>query len=157
MKIQFLCIGKENDANLKAAIQDFTTRINRYYPSQWKIIPSLKNTASLSENELKSKEAQLILNCLQKNDYLISLDEKGKMLDSKKLSDFIQTRANESARQLVFLIGGAYGLHDSIVKRSDFIWSLSLLTFPHQLVRLILVEQVYRASTILQNEKYHHE
>lgn len=157
MKIQFLCIGKENDANLTAAIQDFTTRINRYYPSQWKIIPTHKNAASISEHELKLKEAEIILSCIKKEDYLVSLDERGQMLNSKKLADFVQARANASSKQVVFLIGGAYGLHGVVIKRSDFTWSLSPLTFPHQLVRLILAEQIYRACTIIQNEKYHHQ
>jgi len=157
VKIQFLCIGKENDADLKAAIQDFTIRINRYFPSLWKIIPTLRNTASLSENELKLKEADIILSSIKKEDYLVSLDERGKMLNSKTLADFIQTRANASSKQLVFLIGGAYGLHQSVIQRSDFTWSLSPLTFPHQLVRIMLAEQIYRACTIIQNEKYHHQ
>ena len=94
---------------------------------------------------------------LQKEDYLVALDERGKQFDSVQLSQFLQIRGNESTKKLVFLIGGAYGIDEAILKRANQKWSLSLLTFPHQLVRLILAEQVYRACTILRNEKYHHQ
>ena len=88
--------------------------------------------------------------------YLIALDENGKQWNSPELAGFIQQKANESAKNIIFLIGGAYGLHESILKRCNNKWSLSKLVFPHQLVRLILAEQVYRACTIIRNEKYHH-
>ena len=110
----------------------------------------------MSEPELKKAEASLILNSLEKEDFLVVLDEKGKMLSSVQLADFLQLRANESVRNIVFLIGGAYGIDEQVFKRAQLKWSLSDLTFPHQLVRLILAEQVYRACTILRNEKYHH-
>lgn len=156
MKICFHSVGKADEINVKQGIEDFTQRISRYYPCAWKIIAPPKNAASISEKELKEKEAELILGNLRKDDYLIALDERGKMLTSPQLAATIQSRANESVKQLVFIIGGAYGLHESILKRANYSWSLSLLTFPHQLVRLILAEQVYRACTIIRNEKYHH-
>lgn len=156
MKIQLWSIGKENDDYIKNGLQDFTQRIGRYYPVEWKIISPPKNASSLDENILKSKEAVIISGLLKKDDYLVALDERGKMLDSQKLATFIQTRANERVKQLVFLIGGAYGLDETILKRANLAWSLSSLTFPHQLVRLILAEQLYRACTIIRNEKYHH-
>lgn len=156
MKICFHSVGKADEINVKQGIEDFTQRISRYYPCGWKIIAPPKNAASISEKELKEKEAELILGNLRKDDYLIALDERGKMLTSPQLAATIQSRANESVKQLVFIIGGAYGLHESILKRANYSWSLSLLTFPHQLVRLILAEQVYRACTIIRNEKYHH-
>ena len=93
---------------------------------------------------------------LAREDHLVVLDERGKMLDSIQLSEMIQARANESVKNLVFLIGGAFGIDASLMQRANFKWSLSALTFPHQLVRLILSEQLYRACTILRNEKYHH-
>lgn len=111
----------------------------------------------MSEMDLKKKEGQMILAWLNKDDYLVALDEKGKQLDSEGLAGFIQKRSNESIKNLVFLIGGAFGLDDAVLKRANFKWSLSQLTFPHQLVRLILAEQVYRACTIIRNEKYHHK
>lgn len=98
----------------------------------------------------------MLLGWLQKKDYLVALDEKGKQMNSPGLSNFIQVRANESVKNIVFVIGGAFGLDEAVLKRADLKWSLSSLTFPHQLVRLILAEQVYRACTIIRNEKYHH-
>jgi 23S rRNA (pseudouridine1915-N3)-methyltransferase len=98
----------------------------------------------------------MILQWLDKDDYLVALDEKGKQITSEGLAAFIQARANDSCKNLVFLIGGAFGLDEAVIKRADFKWSLSQLVFPHQLVRLILAEQVYRACTILRSEKYHH-
>jgi len=105
---------------------------------------------------LKKKEGEIILDWLNKDDYLVVLDERGKQISSEGLSAFIQSRANESTKHLIFLIGGAYGIDEAVMKRADYKWSLSQLVFPHQLVRLILAEQVYRACTILRNEKYHH-
>ena len=157
MKLSFWSIGKPHDPLLKAAIEEFTSRVNRYYPVKWQIIPPVKNSASLSGIELKKKEAAAVTALLAKDDFLVALDEYGREWNSKQLSEFIQLRANESTRQVVFLIGGAYGLDDSLLKSANFRWSLSPLTFPHHLVRLILAEQVYRACTILRNESYHHE
>ena len=157
MKIQFLAIGKAHEPYVKPGVDDFTRRTGNYYPVAWNILPAPKNAGLLSEQELKKKEADMILDGLGKDDYLVALDERGKQLGSAQLATFIQARANESARQLVFLIGGAYGLHDTVLKKAHYTWSLSQLTFPHQLVRLILAEQVYRACTIQRNEKYHHQ
>ena len=111
----------------------------------------------MSEMDLKKKEGDIILDWIGKEDYLVVLDERGKQLSSEGLANFIQARANTRTKQLVFLIGGAFGIDDAVIKRADFTWSLSPLVFPHQLVRLILAEQVYRACTILKNEKYHHK
>jgi len=110
----------------------------------------------LSENDLKLKEGSMILEWLAPDDYLVALDENGKQVSSEGLANFIQTRSNQSVKKLIFLIGGAYGLDERVLKRANYKWSLSELVFPHQLVRLILAEQVYRACTILRNEKYHH-
>ena len=99
----------------------------------------------------------MILQLLQKEDYLIVLEERGKQLSSEGLASFIQSRANESTKNIVFLVGGAFGVSEAVIQRSNFKWSLSQLVFPHQLVRLILAEQVYRACSILRNEKYHHQ
>jgi 23S rRNA (pseudouridine1915-N3)-methyltransferase len=156
MKICFWTIGKANEAYIKTGVEDFTRRISRFYKVEWTIIPVPKNAANFSEMDLKKKEGETILEWLNKEDYLIVLDERGKQLSSEDLANFIQTRANESKKQIVFLIGGAFGIDEAVLKRADYQWSLSLLVFPHQLVRLILAEQVYRACTILRNEKYHH-
>ncbi len=156
MKFQFWSIGKHHDTYVKPGIEEFTKRITHYYPVAWNIIPSPKNAGMLTENELCRKEGESILNALKDDDYLIALDENGKQFSSEVLAGFIQSRANESVRQIVFLIGGAYGLDPMVLQRADYVWSLSSLVFPHQLVRLILAEQVYRACTIIRNEKYHH-
>lgn len=97
-----------------------------------------------------------MLSALEDSDILVALDEKGKQWYSEDIADFIQQSANQSTRNIIFLIGGAFGLHESILKRANITWSLSNLVFPHQLVRLILAEQIYRACTIIRNEKYHH-
>lgn len=156
MKIQLWSIGKNHESYVQEGIEDFTGRLSKYFPVKWHLIPTPKNAGMLSEMDLKKKEGETILEFLKKDDYLVLLDERGKSLTSEKLADFMQTRANESTKTLVFLIGGAYGVDEAIFKRANFTWSLSHLVFPHQLVRLILAEQLYRACTILRNEKYHH-
>ncbi|MDH7462654.1 23S rRNA (pseudouridine(1915)-N(3))-methyltransferase RlmH [Chitinophagaceae bacterium 26-R-25] len=156
MKLQLWSIGKAHEAYVKMGVEDFTKRINNYFPADWTIVPPLKNAATLSEVDLKRKEGEVILNMLQKDDYLVLLDERGKSFSSEKLAEFVQQRANESTKNVIFLIGGAFGVDEAVSKRANYKWSLSQLVFPHQLVRLILAEQVYRACTILRNEKYHH-
>lgn len=156
MKLQFCSVGKPHDYFYIKAIEDFTRRINNYYTASWLIIPPLKNANVLSEAELKKQEGIIILNKITKDDFLILLDETGKQLSSPELAGFISQKANAGIRSLIFLIGGAYGVSNEIKQRADFTWSLSNLVFPHMLVRLILTEQVYRACTILRNEKYHH-
>lgn len=156
MKLSLWTIGKNNEAYVKTGVEDFTKRIGKYFKVEWTIIPVPKNAGMMSEMDLRKKEGEMILDWLRKDDYLVALDERGKQLGSEGLANFIQTRANESCKNLVFLIGGAFGIDDMVFKRADYKWSLSQLTFPHQLVRLILAEQVYRACTILKNEKYHH-
>lgn len=157
MKISFWSIGKANEGYVKEGVEEFTRRISRYYKVQWCIIPVPKNAGMLSEMDLKKREAEVLLSMLTKDDYLVALEEKGKQLSSEGLAALIQNRANASTKNLVFLIGGAFGLDDAVLKKANFKWSLSQLVFPHQLARLILAEQVYRACTILKNEKYHHK
>jgi 23S rRNA (pseudouridine1915-N3)-methyltransferase len=149
-------IGKEHEPYIRSGTDDFTRRIARYYPVEWKLIAPPKNAATLSVSDLKKKEGEIILDALTKDDWLVALDERGKQMTSEGLAQLLQNRANESARNIVFLIGGIYGLDETVLKRADHRWSLSLLTFPHQLVRLILAEQLYRACSILRNERYHH-
>lgn len=157
MNIHFWSIGKNHEAYIKPGVEEFTSRISRYFNVKWNIIPVPKNAGMMSEMDLKKKEGETILDWLGKDDYLVALDEKGKQMTSEKLASFLQSRANESAKSVVFLIGGAFGIDEPVLKRANFKWSLSELTFPHQLVRLLLAEQVYRACTIMKNEKYHHK
>jgi len=157
MKLSLWSIGKANEPYVKEGITEFTKRISKYFTVEWTIIPVPKNAAMLSEMDLKKREGEMILQWLKPDDYLVALDEHGKGWTSESLAQFIQQRAKESTKNVVFLIGGAFGLDDSVLKRANFKWSLSGLTFPHQLVRLILAEQIYRACTIIRNEKYHHK
>jgi 23S rRNA (pseudouridine1915-N3)-methyltransferase len=156
MKISCWAIGKANEAYIKEGIEDFTKRIGHYYKISWQILPVPKNAGAMSEADLRGKESQMILGQLKKEDWLVALDENGKQFSSEEFAFFIGERATRGAKQLVFLIGGAYGLDKSVLQRANQVMSLSRLTFPHQLVRLILSEQLYRACSILKNEKYHH-
>ena len=156
MKIHFWSIGKNNETYIKEGVEDFTKRISKYYPVEWTIIPVPKNAGMMSEMDLKRKEGEMALDWLKKDDYLVALDERGKEITSEKLAEFLQARTNDSVKRLIFLVGGAFGLDRMILQRANYKWSLSQLTFPHQLARLILAEQVYRACTIIRNEKYHH-
>ncbi|MBL0144553.1 MAG: 23S rRNA (pseudouridine(1915)-N(3))-methyltransferase RlmH [Chitinophagaceae bacterium] len=157
MQIQFWSIGKKNEPYVDEGVALFTKRISHYYKVDWKIIPTSKNAAVLTSEDLKVDEGKIINNLLHKEDYLILLDERGKNLHSEDLANLIQQRTNDSTKQIIFLIGGAYGVSNDVLTRANFKWSLSNLVFPHQLVRLILAEQVYRACTINKNEKYHHQ
>jgi len=156
MKIMLCSIGKPHDSDLKAAIEEFTKRITNYFSVEWLIVAPPKNAGTLSADELKKVEAASVLQKLTKDDYLVLLDERGKNISSPALATLIQQRGNESTKRIVFLIGGAFGVEDSVFKRANFVWSLSQLVFPHMIVRLILAEQVYRACSIIKNEKYHH-
>lgn len=157
MKIQFWAIGKNHEPYVRQGVEDFSRRISNYYPVEWSILPVPKNAGMLSEMDLKKKEGEMVLDWLDKDDFLVALDEQGKQMDSEELAQFLQQCSNRSTRKLVFLIGGAFGLDESVLKRAQYKWSLSKLTFPHQLVRLLLAEQIYRACTIQRGEKYHHK
>ena len=157
MKIECWAIGKPHESYVDEGVKDFTKRIENYFPFEWRLFSLKKNAGSLYSERLKQEESLLIIGSLKPGDWLVSLDEKGRLLNSRKLAGFIQDRGNESIKRLIFLIGGAYGLDEAVLKKSNFVWSLSDLTFPHQLVRLILAEQIYRACSIGRNEKYHHD
>jgi 23S rRNA (pseudouridine1915-N3)-methyltransferase len=154
MKISIWSVGKNHEAYIKDGVAEFTKRINHYYPIDWLIIAPSKATQPAA---IKKEEAQNIMKPMASTDVLILLDETGKMLNSPGLAQLIQQKANQSTQKIIFLIGGAYGVSDDIKKRANHTWSLSQLVFPHMLVRLILTEQIYRACSILANEKYHHE
>ncbi len=157
VKIQLWSIGKENDPYIRDGIAIFQKRLQHYVDFELKLIPTVKQAASLSIPELKKQEGKMILDMLQPQDYLVALDEYGKMQTTMQLADFLQQRANAATRQVIFLIGGAFGLDAAVLERAQLKLSLSPLTFPHQLVRLIMTEQLYRAYTVLNREKYHHQ
>jgi 23S rRNA (pseudouridine1915-N3)-methyltransferase len=156
MKLLFLSVGKPHETYVQSGIEEFTGRVSKYFPVSCQLIPAPKNAANMSELALKKAEALAILQQLQLDDQLVLLDERGQQFNSPGVAQLLQQRANESCKRLVFLIGGAYGVDESITKRANTIWSLSKLVFPHMMVRLILAEQIYRACSILKNEKYHH-
>src|SRR4030095_16143299 len=133
MKISLWAIGKANEAYVKEGVEEFTRRINRYFKTGLNIIPVPKNAGMMSEMDLRKKEGEMILDWLEKDDYLVALDEHNKEMTSDKLAEFIQARANESVKTLVFLIGGVFGMDKMILQRANHKWSLSQLTFPHQL------------------------
>ena len=156
MKIYFWTIGKAHESFVKEGVELFTKRISNYFPVEWTVIPMPKNAGIMEPAILKIKEGEVLAALIAKEDFVVLLDERGKILTSEAFSKFIEQRTVESVRNLIFIIGGAYGVSDGILQRANFKWSLSALVFPHQLVRLILAEQVYRACSIMRNEKYHH-
>ncbi len=153
MKIKIWTVGKNHEGYVSEGIELFTKRINHYCETNWILIPSSK--ASLPEI-IKKEEGEMVLQRLQQEDYLILLDERGTNWNNQQIAKEIEKCQNIAVKQLVFLIGGAYGVDSRIVNRANATWSLSKLVFPHMLVRLILAEQIYRSFTILRNEKYHH-
>lgn len=156
MKILFCSVGKAHEAFVKTGVDGYTKRIQNYFPVEWVLIAPSKNP-TLPEAAQKKEEGDRIRPIVKEGDYMVALDERGKPFTSEGLSGFMQQRAAAGVKRLVFLIGGAYGLDQTLLAEAKWVWSLSPLTFPHQLVRLILAEQVYRACTILRHEKYHHK
>ena len=157
MKIKLLAIGKTDDKNLQSMIQIYQQRLNHYIKFELVIIPDIKNSKNLSENQQKEKEGDLLLKEMKSTDQLILLDEKGKEFRSIEFSKFLQKKMNSGIKQLVFVIGGPYGFSASVYKKASGKVSVSKMTFSLQMVRLFIVEQVYRAFTILKNEPYHHQ
>jgi 23S rRNA (pseudouridine1915-N3)-methyltransferase len=156
MTIYCWTIGKPSENYVKEGILLFSKRIEHYYAISWQIIPPPKQAANMDAPTLKEEEGKKVLALLQPTDKLVLLDERGKNLFSQDVAALLQKNAEQGTKNLIFLIGGAYGVSDAVKKRADFCWSLSNLVFPHMLVRLILAEQLYRACTIIRNEKYHH-
>ncbi len=157
MKIKLLAIGKTDDKHLNSLIDTYQNRLKHYIKFELEIIPDIKNVKNLSENQQKEKEGTLILSKLKPTDQLIVLDEKGKDFRSKEFASFLQKKMNSGIKQLVFVIGGPYGFSDAVYKKAQGKVSFSKMTFSHQMIRLFVLEQVYRAFTILINEPYHHE
>ncbi|WP_339698058.1 23S rRNA (pseudouridine(1915)-N(3))-methyltransferase RlmH [uncultured Marixanthomonas sp.] len=156
MKITLLAIGKTDDKNLQTLIAAYTRRLKHYVPFSFELIPDIKNVKNLSETLQKQAEGEAILKRLQNADILILLDENGKQFSSVGFSHFLQKKMNSGLKNLVLVIGGPYGFSDEIYKRANGKISLSKMTFSHQMVRLFVVEQLYRGFTILKNEPYHH-
>jgi 23S rRNA (pseudouridine1915-N3)-methyltransferase len=157
MTIKLLAIGKTDSTELQQLISMYEKRLGHYVNFNLELIPDLKKTKNLSEQQQKEKEGELILKQLVPTDVLVLLDESGKQYSSVEFSSYLQKKMNSGIKQLVFVIGGPYGFSDMIYQTASGKISLSKMTFSHQMVRLFVVEQVYRAFTILKNEPYHHQ
>lgn len=156
MKTELILVGKTNDKHFQAGIDDYCQRIGHYMPFSITVIPELKNTKSLSFQQQKEREGEMILAKLQSSDHVVLLDEHGKDFRSLEFARWIEQK-NASVRRLVFVIGGPYGFSEAVYSRANEKISLSKMTFSHQMVRLVFVEQIYRACTIIKGEPYHHE
>ena len=157
MKIKLLAIGKTDDKRLQELIVEFQKRLKHYIKFEIEIVPDLKKVKNLSVDQRKQKEGFLILNRIESTDQLILLDEKGHQFRSLEFSRFLQKKMNSGIKQLVFAIGGPYGFSDEVYQKAQGKVSLSKMTFSHQMIRLFMIEQLYRAFTILHNEPYHNE
>lgn len=156
MTIKLVCIGKTDKKELEELTDVYSKRLQHYIKFEFEIIPDLKKTKNLDENQQKTKEGELILSGIQNSDFLVLLDENGRQFTSESFSEYIQKRMNTGLKRLVFVIGGPYGFSQEVYARADSKVSLSKMTFSHQMVRLFFTEQLYRAFTILKNEPYHH-
>ncbi len=148
MKLVVLSVGKSHTDDTSDLISYYQLKILRHLPLEWVFIP---------HDATKEKEAVKIMALLKKDDYVVLLDEKGRELKSEAFAELVENRMVDSVRRMVFIIGGAYGVSKEIEERANYVWKLSALVFPHMLVRVILVEQLYRALSILKGEKYHHD
>lgn len=157
MKVTLITVGKTNNLYFKNAISDYQKRLKFYIPFEIEEIPDLKSTKSLSEEVQKQKEGEVLLKSFQDGDDVILLDDKGMEFTSLNFANFIEKKTVSGLKRLVFVVGGPYGFSPDVYNRANGKLSLSKMTFSHQMVRLIFVEQLYRAMTILKGEPYHHE
>ncbi len=157
MKITLLAIGKTDDKNLETLIKIYSKRLGHYITFDLQVIPDIKKAKNLSEDQQKQQEGAEILKRTTTSDHLIILDEKGSSYTSVKFANFLQKKMNSGLKNLIFVIGGPYGFSPDIYERAQGKVSLSQMTFSHQMVRLFMVEQLYRGFTILRNEPYHHQ
>ena len=156
MKLTLLLTGKTTDAHLDALINDYVKRLGHYVPFALSVLPDLKNAKSLTQEQVKEQEGQLILKALSPNQEVILLDEHGREFRSVEFADYVQ-RKMASGRDVTFVVGGPYGFSKAVYDRADGQVSVSKMTFSHQMIRLLFTEQLYRAMTILHHEPYHHE
>lgn len=157
MTIKLLAIGKTDNKQLQQLISEYENRLKHYVKFELEVIADIKNVKNLSERQQKEKEGEQLLKKLVNTDVLILLDENGKQHSSIDFANYLQKKMNSGIKQLIFAIGGPYGFSDAVYTKSQGMISLSKMTFSHQMVRLFVVEQIYRACTILKNEPYHHQ
>ena len=157
MKIKLILIGKTSLKFVDEGMNMYLQRMKRFVDFEVLIIPDLKNTKKLSAAQVKEKEGVLILKNMQNNDFIVLLDEKGKGFTSVEFASFIKNKLDTATRQMVFVVGGAYGFSQDVYKRANFLLSMSAMTFSHQIIRLFFMEQIYRAYTIIKGLPYHNE
>ena len=157
MNVTLLAVGKTDVSWVKEGLELYVSRLRRYVPFKLEEIPHLKNAAALSEAVIKEKEGEIILSKLRPADYVVLLDEHGKEYRSVEFAQKLEALMSRSSRDIVFVIGGAYGFAEAVYSRADEKLSLSKMTFSHQMVRTVFTEQLYRAFTIIKGEPYHHE
>ena len=157
MKGVLIVVGKTTDKRFEAIIQEYIERIRHYIPFTIEVIPELKNTKGLSQDEQKKREGEQILKSLQAGDYIVLLDEHGSERNSMDFASWMQKKMAAGPKRLVFIVGGPYGFSDAIHQKGNEEVSLSRMTLSHQMIRMFFVEQIYRAMTILNGEPYHHE
>lgn len=157
MEISLIVIGKTNARYLQEGIDEYIKRLKHYIPYSITVLPDIKNTKKLTEEQQKEAEGKLMLDALKPGDCLVLLDERGKEFTSAAFADYLQRKMNAGLRRLVFVIGGPYGFSQSVYDRADEKISLSKMTFSHEMIRLFFTEQVYRAMTIQRGEPYHHQ
>lgn len=156
MNIKLLAIGKTDHKAIQTLIDEYSKRLNFYLPFDLEILPDIKNVKNLSQAQQKEKEGELILSKIATSDHLVLLDENGKLFSSVEFADYVQKKMNAGFKTLYLVIGGPYGFSDAVYARANGKISLSPMTFSHQMVRIFIIEQLYRACTILRNEPYHH-
>jgi len=157
MIIQFILHGKTEDRYLQEGISKYLKRVEHYISFKEIIIPSIKNAKSLTFSEIKQKEGEILRTKIKTSDFVVLLDENGIEFSSIDFSDFLQQKMNQSTKSIVFVVGGAYGFSSEVYQRANYKLSISKMTFSHQMIRLLFIEQIYRAFTILNNEPYHHQ
>lgn len=157
MKIKLICVGKTDKKHLIEGEKEYLKRLNHYNSVEKIEIPEIKNAKNLSQEQIKKLEGELILNHIKAGDQVVLLDENGTTFSSIQFASFIQKKFNGGGKNLLFIVGGAYGFSDEIYALSNNKISLSKMTFSHQMVRVFFLEQIYRAFTILKGEPYHHE
>ena len=155
MKFTLLVVGRTVEKHYITAINDYVERTKHYVSFDMEVIPELKNTKSLSMEQQKEKEGEAILKALQPGDVVVLLDEHGKEFRSIEFANWIERKMHTVNKRLVFIIGGSLGLSKEVLSRADYKLSFSKMTFPHQLMRVILLEQIYRSYRIIQGEPYH--
>lgn len=157
MKCTFLTFGKTDEAWLQQGIEIYRKRLVHYVNLEWTEHLSPKKWSSLPPDQLMLREAEILQPYTDKADFVVLLDEKGRMMRSTEFASFLQQRMNQSTRHLLFVTGGAWGFHPSVYQQAHMKLSLSAMTFSHQMIRLLFAEQLYRAFTIIRNEGYHNE